>query len=178
MKKTLTLLLSTAAFGLAASAYAADAEVKSKVEYKKNGGYEANRTAERTTSNGTAVASETDVDVNVDSKGLVDKTVKVENKSDPKGLGNAKTEKSETRFEEKERGGYKQVTTRKSNDANGTNSTYETTTDVNVDAAGNVTTTATTEKVENPKGLLNQKTSTSKVKSVNGAIVDSKKKSD
>lgn len=180
MKHSLTMLLATAAMGLATSAYAADesAQVKSKVDYKKDGGYESNRTAEKTTANGTAVKSESNVDVDVDTKGRVDKTVKVENSTDPKGLMNAKKDKSETHIEDKARGGYKQTTVRTSTDASGTDVTYKTTTDVDVDASGNVTTTATTEKTVDPKGLLNEKSSSTKVKSVNGKVVEEKRKAE
>lgn len=180
MKKSLAMLLATAAVGLAMPAFAADesAQVKSKVDYKKDGGYESSRTAEKTTANGTALKSESNVDVDVDSKGRVDKTVKVENSTDPKGLMNAKKDKAETHIEDKARGGYKQTTTRKSTDNNGTDVTYKTTTDVDVDSSGNVTTTATTEKTTDPKGLLNEKTTSTKTKTVNGKVVEEKNKAD
>lgn len=176
MKHSMLLTLAaTAAVSLASSAYAEEAQVKSKVEYKKDGGYESSRTMEQTTPSGTAVTSDSKVDVSVDSKGRVDKTVKTEAGSDAKGLMNRKKDKSETHIEEKARGGYKQTTTRVHADANGTDTTYKTTTDVDVDDSGNVTTTATTEKTVDPKGLLNEKTSTSKVKTVNGRVVEEKK---
>jgi hypothetical protein len=173
MKKTLVMLMATTAFGLASSAYAAD-EVKSKIEYKKDGGYESTRSAERTTASGATVSSESKVDVDVDNKGRIDKTVKVENATNPKGLLNEKKDEAETKIEEKARGGYKQVTTRKALNADGTDVTYKTTTNVDIDDKGNVTTTATTEKTVNPKGLMNEKTTTTKTKSVNGQVIEKK----
>lgn len=163
---------------LASTANAADqsAVVKSNIDYKSNGGYESNRTAERTTASGTKQTTESKVNVDVDSAGRIDKTVKTEAVTDPKGLLNKQKDTSESQVEEKVRGGYKQVTTRKHTDADGTNIVYKTTTDVDVDAAGNVTTTAKTEKTVDPKGLMNSTTTTSKSTSVNGKVVDSSKK--
>lgn len=178
MKHLIVIAAATAAIGFTSSAYAAEeaAQVKSKIEYKKDGGYEASRTSEQTTARGTELSSERNVNVGVDSKGRIDKTVKSESSSDPKGLMNKKKDVSESKIEEKDRGGYKQVTTRKHRDAEGTDTTYKTTTDVDVDARGNVATTATTEKVTDPKGLLNEKTTSSKVKTVNGRVVEEKNK--
>ena len=174
MKRTLAMLAASAAVGLAGASYAADesAQVKSKVEYKKDGGYTATRSAERTTPGGTTNSAESKVDVDVDSKGHVDKTVKSESTTDPKGLLNKKKDTSETNIEEKDRGGFKQTTTRKHTDAEGTNTTYKTVTDVDVDSNGNVTTKATTEKTVDPKGLMNSKTSSTKTKTVNGNVVE------
>lgn len=175
MKQYVIVAVATAAIGFAPAAFAAEkADVKSKVEYKDDGGYESSRTAKQTTSSGTALKTENKVDVSVDSEGKVDKSVKAESTTDPKGLMNKKQDTSESKIEEKERGGYKQVTTRKHTDAEGTNTTFKTTTDVDVDSSGNVKTTATTEKVTDPKGLLNQKTVTNKVKTVNGRVTEEK----
>ena len=179
MKNITAILVATAAMGLATSAYAADesAQAKSKVEYKKNGGYESTRSADHTTAGGTTHTSESNVSVDVDSQGRIDKEVKSESVTDPKGLMNKKKDTSETEIEEKARGGYKQTTTRKHTDAEGTNTTYKTVTDVDVDADGNVTSTATTEKTVDPKGLMNETTSKSKTKTVNGQVVEQTKKS-
>jgi len=178
MKNTFALLAVTAAIGLASSAYAADenAEVKSSVDYKKNGGYEATRSSEEKTAGGTTTTSKTTVDVDVDGSGKIDKEVKAETATDPKGLLNKKTDTSKTEIEEKARGGYKQVTTTKHKDADGTNVTYKTTTDVDVDNNGNVTTTAKTEKTVDPKGLMNADKTTTTTKSVNGEVVSKKTK--
>ena len=109
----------------------------------------------------------------MDSKGNVDKSVKMTATSDPKGMGNAKKDQSQTDIEEKSNGGYKQTTVRKHNEANGTNVYYKTVTDVDVDKDGNVTSTSTSEKVTDPKGLWNETKSTSKTKSYNGKVVKS-----
>ena len=179
MKTMFALLATTAALGLAASSYAADksAQDKSKVEYKKDGGYESTRSSEHTNTSGTAYTSESKVDVDVDSQGRVDKTVKTESTTDPKGLLNKKDSTSETQIEEKARGGFKQTTTRKHTDAEGTNTTYKTVTDVDVDSDGKATSTATTEKTVNPKGLLNETSTKSKTKAVNGRVVEKTTKS-
>jgi len=178
MKNTFALLAATAAIGLAGGAYAADesANVKSKVDYKKDGGYTAERSSEQKTPGGTKTTSETKVDVDVDSQGRIDKEVKAETTTDPKGLLNKTKDVSKTDIEEKERGGYKQTTTTKHTNADGTNVTYKTVTDVDVDANGNVTTTAKTEKTVDPKGLMNAETTSSTTKSVNGQVVEQKKK--
>ena len=178
MNTTLKILLATAAVGLAMPAYAAEEStaVKSIVEYKKDGGYESTRSTEKTTAEGTTQTSESSVDVDVDSKGHVDKTVKTETVTDPKGLLNKEKDVSETKIDEKERGGYKQTTIRKSKDADGTNITFKTVTDVDVDSSGNVTTTATTTKTVDPKGLMNETTTKTKTKTINGKVVEKSNK--
>jgi len=179
MKNVIAMLAATAAVGLATSAYAADetSQAKASVNYKDNGGYDSSRNAENTDANGTTTTSSEKVDVDVDSKGLVKKTVKTSDTTDPKGLMNKKTDNSKTVYEEKDNGGYKQTTTRTHKDANGTNVSYKTVTDVDVDKDGNVTTTAKTEKTVDPKGLFNKKTTSETTKTVNGQVVDEKKTS-
>lgn len=176
MKHSLMLLVASTAIGLASHAYAANesAEVKSNVEYKKDGGYEAKRSMEHTLTDGTKVSADSKVDVDVDSNGRVEKTAESESVSDPKGLMNAKKDESETTVKEKARGGYKKTTTKKSHDAAGADVDRKTTTDVDVDANGNVTSTTTVEKSVDPKGLMNAKTTSSKVKAVNGTVVEEK----
>jgi hypothetical protein len=180
MKKKFALLAATAAFGLATSAYAADdsAQTKSNVEYKNNGGYEASRSAERTTTDGTTNASESKVDVSVDSNGNATKTEQTETSTDPKGLMNKKEDQNKTKFSEKENGGYTQTTTSKHKDADGTDVTLTTTTDVDIDKDGNVVTSAKTKKTVDPKGLFNSKTTTTKTKTINGRVVEQRKKVD
>ena len=176
MKRMIAVLAATTALTLAAPVFAASESTdgSTKIDYKSNGGYEATRSAEQTSTSGTTTKSNADVDVDVDSKGRTSKTVKAESSTDPKGLGNKKDDLAKTTYEDKDRGGYKQTTTRKHKDAAGTNTTYTTTTDVDVDTDGNVTTTAKTEKTVDPKGLMNAKSTTTKTKTVNGKVVDQK----
>ncbi len=176
MKNIFALLSATTMLTMGTGAFAADESAKStsKVDYKKNGGYESTRSSEQTTSDGTAHSSENKVDVDVDSKGNIDKTVKSTSSTDPKGMMNKKKDTSETEIEEKSNGGYKQTTTRNQTDADGTDITYKTTTNVDVDDKGNVVTTATTEKTVDPKGLMNKTKTTSKTKTVNGQVVEKK----
>ena len=178
MKNTFSLLAVTAAVSLATSAFAASesAEVKSTMENKKNGGYESTRTSDQTMRDGTKVSGESKVDVDIDSDGKVDKTVNNETIKDPKGMLNKKKDMNETEYEEKANGGYKQTTTSKHTDADGTNVTLVTTTDVDVDSSGKVTSVAKTEKTVDPKGLMNKETTTDKTKTVNGKVVDRTKK--
>ena len=173
MKQMLAVLAATTALTLAAPTFAASESTdgSSKVSYKSNGGYDASRSSEQTSTDGTTTKSKGDVDVDVDSNGKTTKTVKAMSSTDPKGLGNKKADIAKTTYEDKDRGGYKETTVRKHKDANGTNTTYTTTTDVDVDTDGNVTTTAKTEKTVDPKGLMNSKTTTTKTKSVNGKVV-------
>ena len=176
MKNLIALLAATTAVSLASGAYADESSsTKANVDYKKNGGYESSRSAQSTDSSGTTVSSDSKVDVDVDSKGHVKRTVKSSTTTDPKGLMNKKSEDGKTVFEEKNNGGYKQTTTRSYTDREGTNVTYKTVTDVDVDNDGNVTTTAKTEKTVDPKGMMNSKTTTSTTKSVNGQVVEQKK---
>ena len=176
MKNTFALLSATTMLTLSVSSFAADETIKnnSKIEAKKNGGYESTRSSEQVTSDGTTHSSESKVDVDVDSRGRVDKTVKTVSITDPKGLMNKKKDTAETEIEEKAYGGYKQTTTRKQTDADGTDITYKTVTDVDIDSSGNVTTTATTEKTVNPKGLMNESKTTTKTKTVNGRVIEQK----
>lgn len=180
MKRIIAVLAATTALSLVNPAFAASesAEGKTKVDYKSNGGYEATRSAEQTSADGTKHKSDATVDVDVDSKGKTSKTVKAESVTDAKGLGNKKADAAKTTYEDKDRGGYKQTTTRKHADANGTDTTYVTTTDVDVDSDGNVTTTAKTEKTVDPKGLMNKKTTAAKTKTVNGKVVEQTKDAD
>ncbi len=176
MKTTFGILTAVALIGFGAQAYAAD--YNSDTQSKSNGGYESNSSSETVTPSGEERSSESTVDVNVDSKGRMEKTIKSQSTRDPKGLMNKRKNTSETQIEEKARGGYKQTTTRKAMDANGTNTTYKTVTNVDVDVDGNVTSTVTTDKVVDPKGLLNEKTTTTKTKSYNGREVERTKHSD
>lgn len=178
MFNKLTFLAATATIALSANAFAADehGEVKSKVEYKKDGGYESTMSSDGVNAAGAKLTSDRTVDVDVDSKGRVDKKVNVESTTDPKGLMNKKHTDAETKIEEKENGGYKQTTTRTHTDADGTNTTYETITDVDIDNKGNVKSTATTKKTVDPKGLMNEKTTKTTTKTVNGKVVEEKTK--
>lgn len=174
MYKILGILATTAAMGFAVSTYAADesGDAKSTMELKKNGGYEAKSSSDYVDQDGTAHSSKESVDVDVNSKGLAQKTVKAQEVTDPKGLMNKVKDTAETTIDEKPRGGYKQTTTRKHTDANGTNITYKTTTNVDVDKDGNITTTSTTEKTVDPKGLMNETVSKTKTRTVNGNVVE------
>ncbi len=176
MKNTFTLLAATAAVTLASASFAAEEKANTEVEYKNNGGYEATRNAQTTTPGGTTVSSQSKVDVDVDSKGNVTRSVSTQNATDPKGMLNKQADNGKTVFEEKANGGYKQTTERSHTDQQGTDITLKTVTDVDVDKKGNVITTAKTEKTVDPSGLFNSRTETSTSRSVNGVVVDQKKK--
>jgi hypothetical protein len=174
MKHVLSALLASSAMSFAVGAYAADAssEVKATVDHKKNGGYEAKESVSTTTGVGTDVKATRSVDVDVDSKGRVDKKVKVEKATDPKGLMNAKKSAIESEYEEKSDGGYEKKTTESSTDHEGSDVTAKSSTDVDVDSDGNVTSTSKVKKTVDPKGLLNSQTRTTTVKKVNGTVVE------
>jgi hypothetical protein len=180
MKHMIALMAATTALGLASSAYAADPsmETNAEIEYKNNGGYESTRDSKSVDAQGTKVTSESDVDVDVDSQGNITKTLKSETVTDPRGLMNKQTDNGKTVFEEKANGGYVQTTTRSHVNKDGTNVTYRTVTDVDVQANGNVATTARTDKTVDPKGLFNSKTTSSMTKSINGQMVEQDKKVD
>lgn len=93
-----TLLLTTvAAFALSAPAFAAEKETfesKTKVEKKADGDYKETTKSSATNAAGTTTTTEKKVDVDVDSKGNVDTSVKTEVTTDPKGLMNKETTKT------------------------------------------------------------------------------------
>ena len=179
MQKILTLLTITAVVGAVSSVSASgqSAETTSKTQIKPNGGYESSTTSESTTPGGGTKTTNKEVDVNVDARGRVDSTVTNTTTTDPKGLLNKQVNNAQTTIEEKTNGGYTQTTTRAHRDANGTSIVYKTVTDVDVDNKGNVQSTVKTEKTVDPKGLMNEKTSSSQTKTVNGKVVETKKES-
>ena len=96
MRKTLTVLLTTTALAFGTQALAADASYKAETTIDKgdHGSYEKNTTVE--SNNGsTRVATEVNVDKDVDDDGDMTKTTTVEKVTDPKGLFNKQTEKVE-----------------------------------------------------------------------------------
>jgi len=176
MKKILLALAATTAIGLTANAYAADstAQADTKVDYKKNGGYDASSTAEQTNADGTKKVAKKSADVNVDSKGNLDETVKSETSSDAKGLMNAKKDTAKTTYKDKSNGGYKKTTTKAHVDHAGTDTKTENSTDVDVDSNGKTTEVDKTTNTTDPKGLMNKTSTTTKVKKVDGQVVEEK----
>lgn len=170
--KYYTILAATAAMSIASSAFAADesAEVKTDVEYKDNGGYEATASAEQKSADGTLKTTEATEEVEVDDDGMASKTVEKTTTIDPKGLMNKAEKTTELEVEDTENGGYEKTLTKKYVDPNGTNVTVENETEVEVDDEGNVTKTITEEKTVDPKGLFNKKTTTNSTTSVNGKV--------
>lgn len=166
MKNPLLALSTAMLLALSAGAYAAD---------EKTNEHESSTSTQRTTTGGTVHSYEKDVDVDVDDKGRVNKSTTTETKVDPKGLLNTIKDTSTTEYEEKARGGYVQTTTKKHVDPDGANVTIKTITNVDVDTDGKITTTAKSEKVVDPEGLMNSTTTTSKTKTVDGVIVEQKK---
>lgn len=172
MKKTLASLMFTASLALAGGALAADeSHAKADVEHKDNGGYTATRSEKATVGN-VDKTLKTEVDVDVDSDGKKSRTVTSKSTNDPSGLMNKSSKEGETTIEEKANGGYKQTTVREGVDSKGTSVYYKTVTDVEIDGKGNVTTTATTDKTTDPKGLFNKTSTSTKVKTVNGKVVE------
>lgn len=78
------------------TAYAADEKYDSKVkiEKKEDGSYKETTKTSHTDTAGTTTSAERKVDVDVNSDGTTDKTVKTEVSTDPKGLMNKETEKT------------------------------------------------------------------------------------
>lgn len=166
MKNPLLALSTAILLALSAGAYAAD---------EKTDEFESSTSTERTTTGGTVHSYEKNVDVDVDDKGRVNKSTTTETKVDPEGLLNTRKDTSTTEYEEKARGGYVQTTTNKHVDPDGANVTIKTVTNVDVDADGKITTTAKSEKVVDPEGLMNSTTTTSKTKTIDGVVVEEKK---
>ncbi len=166
MKNPLFAISTAVMMTLSAGAYAAD---------EKKDEFESSTSTKSTTSGGTVNTYEKNVDVDVDDKGRVNKTTTTEKSVNPEGLLNTMKDTSTTEYEEKARGGYKQTTTTKHVDPDGANVMIKTVTNVDVDADGKITTTAKSEKVVDPEGLMNSTTTTSKTKTVDGVVVEEKK---
>jgi hypothetical protein len=90
-------LAALATLALATPALADDPSAQTKTSYQatQNGGYDKTDTTTSTDANGTTVTHKATKSVNVDSKGNTKTTVKIKDKTDPKGLMNATT--NETR---------------------------------------------------------------------------------
>lgn len=95
MQKLVKLLLAATFIVASGSAYATSN--KTEYEEKENGGYKVESSSEVTNSNGTDKSATHKVDVDVDDKGNVEKTVEHKTKVDPKGLMNSTTTKSKTK---------------------------------------------------------------------------------
>lgn len=174
IKTLLALLSTTAMIGFASAGYAADNSVETDYKSTGNGGYEASSSAQRTTSAGTKVTSDKKIDVEVDDDGTISKTTKSESKADAKGLFNTKKGVTEVETKKKADGDYTRKTTVKNVKDNGTNTSAKTETEVNVKDNGDVETNTTVEKKTDPKGLFNSTTEKSKVKMINGKVVEKK----
>lgn len=145
---------------------------ETKTEYKDNGGYTTTTQESRKNADGTTVKGEAKVDVDVDSDGKVTKTIKNEKITDPKGILNEKAATTETSVEQKNRGYSRETRTSNSNAA-GTSTLTKEKRDVKIDAQGNVVENTTTDKVVDPKGLMNRESITTEEKRVNGQTVES-----
>ena len=91
MKHTSILLASVAILALNAPAFAAEKETyksETKMEKDAKGNYSQKDSATKTDAAGTTTNAEKNVSVDVDSKGNTEKTVKIEESTDPKGLMN------------------------------------------------------------------------------------------
>lgn len=145
---------------------------ETKTEYKDNGGYTTTTTEAKKNADGTTIKGEAKVDVDVDDDGDVTKKVKNEKITDPKGILNEKAKTSETTIEQKDRG-YVRETRSSNSNAAGTSTLTKEQRDVKVDAQGNVIETTKTDKVVDPKGLLNRESTTVEEKRVNGQTIES-----
>ncbi len=72
-------------------------ELKSTAKADSDGGYDANTTEKISNADGTNITREKDVEVEIDSKGNVQKTTRVEESIDPTGLMNKTKTVSETK---------------------------------------------------------------------------------
>jgi len=181
MKKLSALMITAAFVGFASAGYAADdsTTTQGSVDYKKNGGYDASRSSEQTLPDGSKKTSETTINKDVDSNGLATKKVTTETKVTPpgtvNGLLNQKKDVSTSEVKEKDRGGSDRTDTQKHTDPNGTNVTVKTSVNKDVDKNGNVTETVKSQQTVDPQGLMNAKTTETKTKTVNGAVVEESK---
>ncbi len=94
MRNTLTVLLATTAMALSTGAYAADASYKAETTVDKGDNGSFDKTTKVESNNGsTKVATEVNVDKDVDDDGDMEQTTTIEKTKDPKGLWNKQTEK-------------------------------------------------------------------------------------
>ena len=94
MRKTMTVLLATTAMALSTGAMAADASYKAETTINKGDNGSFDKTTKVESKDGSArVATEVNVDKNVDDDGDVKQTTTVETVKDPKGLWNKQTDK-------------------------------------------------------------------------------------
>lgn len=99
MKNMFAIMVAATALTIAGSAYSADESTKNKssIDFKENGGYEAERTTQHTAPSGTTSSYKSNVDVDVDNKGNVTSTTNAKKTVDPKGLMNKTTTKTQTK---------------------------------------------------------------------------------
>lgn len=172
--KKFAIVAALTALSVSSAALAADesAEVKSKIDYKKNGGYESTITSEKKGPDGTVMKSTTDVDVSVDSKGRVSEEIDSKSTMDPEGLGNKKESITKVESKEKAGGGYEETKIQKNTDAAGTNVTTKVEKEVEHKRDGTVVETTEVKKTVDPKGLMNKETTTIKTKKVDGVVTE------
>jgi hypothetical protein len=189
MKMNHILLVTTAMIALGSPAFAADKETyesSTKIEKEKNGNFSEKSKTSKTLMDGTFNSFEKNVDIKVDSKGNIDKTITTEQVVDAKGMGNkhiTKTKDTETRkdgktsftheasvdgkkvtsdsnFEKDANGNYERKDTITRTDAAGTTRSTEKEETLKMGANGTMEKTTTVESSTDPKGLGNKTTET------------------
>lgn len=176
MQRTLFTTVAVAALAMAVTVPAnANTPVKQEgptttTEYKDNGGYTTTTNKAKVDAQGTEVKAKSKVDVDVNDDGSTTKTTKQEHIADPRGTMNERANTTETKVEQKV-DGYSRETRNSKSNAAGTSTLTKESRDVKVDAHGNVTETTKTDKVVDPKGLMNRESTTREETRVNGELI-------
>lgn len=172
MKRTLSILSTTALVALSTVAYANDAVVKSEFEATKNGGYEAVKDVERRAADGARERINAKTKLKVDADGNSVREYKEEAVKDGKGWFNKQKESVKGEVKKDVDGNYQRQVEKRSINPDGANVKTDTKTKVEVDRHGNAETTTEIKKTTDPKGLFNSRTETSKVKMRNGRVIE------
>lgn len=178
MKRTLFTTAAVAALALTAATAPAlanvpttDQKVESNSERRDNGGYATTSSKTKTDAAGTTVKSETKAELDVNDDGTSTKTTKQEHITDPKGTLNERAQTTETKVKRND-DGYSTETRTSNSNAAGTSTLTKQQREVKRDAQGNVIETTKTDKVVDPKGLMNREATSTEQKRINGELVE------
>jgi len=164
MKKTRTAIILSLVMATTANAEPSET-FKSTTDTTRNadGSYKTDSSVVRTDSKGTTKTSDLKEELEVDSKGAQTLTSDSKNTTDPKGLGNETVTEKQSEVKTDARGSYNGEVTEQSVDSKGTSHESEMTGHTEVNPDGSTKTTITGKNVTDPKGLMNSKSTETKV---------------
>jgi hypothetical protein len=171
-----TLLVTATILLVAPAALAAEPmqQDNAQVNYKDDGGYTAEKSADQVDTNGVKHKADSKTVVDYDSNGNMKRTVTTTDKV--KNGMHSKENSSATEFKQTNDGGYDKTTTTEHTNTDGTNLKSTSNTHASVDAKGNDVTVTKTQNTVDPPGLMNKTTTTNTTKTVNGVVVEDQTK--